>query len=157
MDTIIILLAKYLFLVVILIALIWAYIIYKKKRKDLIKILNTAILSLPLAYIIAKILSHFIQDPRPFVVEHTQPLIAHAADNGFPSDHTLLTMTIAAIVFTFNKKLGIILTILSLIVGIARVMARVHHPLDILGSIVISIVSVYLVTIFLKKYPKFPK
>ncbi len=85
------------------------------------------------------------------MVEHVQPLITHAADNGFPSDHTLLTMTIASILFLYNKRLGIVLAILAVIVGYSRVLAKVHHPVDIFGSIVIAIIATYISSKFLVK------
>lgn len=102
-----------------------------------------------MALVVGKILNHDIQDPRPFVVKHITPLVAHAADNGFPSDHTLLTMTIASIVFVYNKKLGIILGAISLCVGLARVFAQIHHLEDIIGSIIIAIGSTYVAYIVL--------
>jgi len=103
-----------------------------------------SLVAFPLALAVAKVLNLFIKNPRPFVVEHMKPLIDHAADNGFPSDHTLLTMTIAAIVFVYHRKLGIALAFCALVVGWARVMAKVHHPIDIVGSIIIAIVAVFL-------------
>ncbi|MDP3995235.1 MAG: hypothetical protein Q8P78_01305, partial [bacterium] len=45
---------------------------------------------LPLAYVIAFVARSFFYSPRPFVESGIAPLIPHAPDNGFPSDHTLL-------------------------------------------------------------------
>ena len=97
-----------------------------------------AVLLLPLSYIAAKIISHFYFDPRPFVVGNFTPLIPHAADNGFPSDHTLLGAAIAFAIFRFNKKLGLLLLFFAILVGFSRVLAGVHHASDIAGSIVIA-------------------
>ncbi|SRR5260221_3053092 len=113
------------------------------------------------SFIIAKISSYFIYDPRPFVVNHFMPLIPHANDNGFPSDHTLLAMAIAMSVyfynievvtsFAYNKKWGIGLFILGVLIGLSRVVAGVHHIEDILGSIVIAgVVAVVINYIYLK-------
>lgn len=136
MDTLIILTAEYLYLFVILIAAVYISTLNKVGK---IQIAKLSLFTLPLAYIVSKILELFIYDPRPFVVEHIKPLIAHAADNGFPSDHTLLTMTIASIIFVYNRKLGVILAGLAIAIGAARVFAGVHHPFDIIGSIAIAI------------------
>jgi undecaprenyl-diphosphatase len=121
--------------VVILIGII-SIIVNKLPKK---KIVITSILSLPLSLVIAKIASHFIYNPRPFVVLNSLPLISHAADNGFPSDHTLICAAVASIVFLYNKKLGIFLFVLTAFVGLSRILALVHHPIDILGSILIAI------------------
>ncbi len=140
LNILIVFTAKYLFILVVLISIGITLLASKQKKREIIRL---SILALPISFILAKILSFFINDPRPFVLEHIQPLIAHIADNGFPSDHTLLTMTIAAIFFQFNRKLGILLSLLALLVGISRVLAKVHHPLDIRGSIVIAYVAVF--------------
>src|SRR5205809_383729 len=95
--------------------------------------------SLILSYILAFIAGKLYFDPRPFASNHFKPLIAHVANNGFPSDHALLSFTLASIVFVFNKKWGIVLFILGLFVSSARVVAGIHSPIDILGSFVISV------------------
>jgi membrane-associated phospholipid phosphatase len=53
----------------------------------------------------------------------------------------MLSFTIAAIIFIHNKQLGTILGVLGLLVGFSRVFAKIHHPLDIFGSIVIAITA----------------
>jgi undecaprenyl-diphosphatase len=79
---------------------------------------------------------------RPFVVAHTLPLIPHGVDNGFPSDHTVLCMTMAGVVALQHKWFGSVLIVLALLVGASRVLAGLHHPMDILGGIGIAFVSV---------------
>ena len=74
------------------------------------------------------------------MVEHFTPLISHAANNGFPSDHSLISFAFASIVFLFNKKLGFVLFLLSFLVGLSRVYVGVHYPIDILGSFLICII-----------------
>ncbi len=81
-------------------------------------------------------------NPRPFVVEHIKPMFPHPADNGFPSDHTALTMVMAATVWLYRRWTGMLLAVLSVLVGTARVLAHVHHPIDIAGAIVIAWVAV---------------
>lgn len=111
-----------------------------------------------MAYLIAKISALFINDPRPFVARHIQPLIPHVADNGFPSDHTLLTMTIASIIYAYNKKLGVALFVIAGLIGITRVLANIHHPLDIIGATVIAIGATTIVFSIEKKlFKKSPK
>ena len=98
-----------------------------------------AALTLPLTFIVSKIGALLYFDPRPFVVGHFIPLIPHEPDNGFPSDHVLLCASIAAVVFPSNKYLGIVLLLLTLMVGVARVHTGVHHAIDIIGSLVIAL------------------
>jgi undecaprenyl-diphosphatase len=138
MDTLIIFIAKYLVFVSAAIAVLYFLKQSRQKQKE---IFIFAVLLLPLAYIVAKIISNFYFDPRPFVVGHFTPLLPHAADNGFPSDHALLGAALAFAIFHFNKKLGLILLYMAFLVGVARVLAGVHHAVDIAGSIIIVVLA----------------
>lgn len=148
MNLLIILLAKYFYLIV---AVIGVLVVLMESKKDQINTVKLAVAALPLSFIFSRIASALFYNPRPFVVEKITPLIEHAADNGFPSDHTLFVMTISAIVFAYNKKAGMILALLSLVVGLSRVLAKVHHGVDILGSIGIAFLATYLCFVGLKK------
>ena len=75
-----------------------------------------------------------IVSPRPFVVDHVPPLIPVATENGFRSDHTLLAMAVADVVFAFRRRAGSVLFALAALVGLGRVAAHVHHPIDVVGS-----------------------
>jgi undecaprenyl-diphosphatase len=140
--------AKYLIFVLILIAVASFFLAPKAARK---KIALFGALLLPLSYIFAKIAGRLYFHPRPFVLNHFTPFIPHAADNGFPSDHTLLAAAISLAVFSYNKKLGIALGVLTIGVGASRVLAGVHAWIDILGSIVIALVACVIVQAILQK------
>lgn len=140
MNMLIIFGAKYLLFVLAAIAVFY---LLKQSRKRQKEILLFAVILLPLSYIVAKIISHFYFDPRPFVVGNFTPLVPHKADNGFPSDHTLLGAAIAFAIFRFDIKLGLFLLFLALLTGFARVFSGVHHLTDIAGSIVV-VATVYL-------------
>jgi|SRR3989344_760301 len=150
METIIIFSAKYLYLAVVAIAAGYTLLQPREKQKQIVLF---AIISLPLAYIMAKIGSAFYYDPRPFVVGQFTPLIPHSADNGFPSDHTLLIAAISSVLYAHSKKVGAALWVLTLAVGTSRVAAGIHHPVDIVGSVVIAAAAAYAVHFFLNKRP----
>ncbi len=88
-----------------------------------------------LAFGLAQIGARLITDPRPFLVGGGPPLIPSATDNGFPSDHTLLVAVAAATVTVMDLRAGAVFWALALLVGLARVYARVHHLLDVGGSL----------------------
>ena len=79
-------------------------------------------------------------DPRPFVVDHTAPLIAHSADNGFPSDHTALATAVAAVVLLWHRRTGAALLAVAVLLGSARMAAHVHHWPDVLAGFAIGLV-----------------
>ncbi len=137
-DAIAVFIAQYLYLFVIAAAAVFFFTQPRNIQKSMIV---CGVIIAPLAYIIAKIASHFYDNPRPFVVGHFIPLIAHAADNGFPSDHVLLTGAIATIVWFYNKKWGVALWVLALLIGGARVYSGIHHVADSAGSVAIVLVA----------------
>ena len=138
-DFLIIVTAKYLIAVPVLVLL--AYIVFLR-GKTLWRLIWLSFASLPVAYLLGRLADLVYYDPRPFVVGHFEPLIAHAADNGFPSDHTLLSATIAMIVMYINKRVGLALWLIALGIGIARVLVGVHHVTDIAASMLIGFVAV---------------
>ncbi|MBI2050435.1 MAG: phosphatase PAP2 family protein [Parcubacteria group bacterium] len=109
---------------------------------------------LPTAYLVGRLLQRFYYNPRPFVQNDVVPLIPHAPDNGFPSDHTLFAAAIAAAVFPFNKKLGTALALITAVSGASRVLAGVHHGIDVLGSMVIAAFAGLMIYYAIKRYGK---
>ncbi len=135
MDTFIVYIAKYAFVISFVIAAsVWLRLPGRQKTE----LLAWGVLGGALAYILVKVAGALFYDTRPFVVNHTTPLFSHPADNGFPSDHTALTMLVALIVLRYSRRWGIVLMVLSLLIGASRVAAGIHAPLDILGAVAIA-------------------
>ncbi len=139
MNALTIIIAKYLFIVIIGFAFVVGLMQRPAQRKDFISHL---IASGILAFILTKLAGMVYFDPRPFVTNHTIPLIPHASDNGFPSDHTVLSFVIAFAVYRLNQRMGLILMILAALVGVARIHAQLHSPLDIVAAIIIAVIAV---------------
>ena len=110
----------------------------KLSKKEKRAIIIFGAIALPIIYLTALTASHFYNNPRPFVVEHFVPLISHDADNGFPSDHALLASAIAAIWTAYHRRIGLMLWVAALFIGLGRVAVGVHHPIDVIGSALIA-------------------
>jgi len=140
MDTLIKFCAKYLVFIVVLI-FVWAWV------KAPIRLKKQMALAIILAGLIAGILdklgAKLYYDPRPFVTHHVTPLVPHAADNGFPSEHTILAFTVAAVLYFYRPKMSYLAFGLALLVGIGRVAAHVHSPVDIIGGAAIGLIAGY--------------
>jgi undecaprenyl-diphosphatase len=141
MDTIIKLVAEYFIIIPIIIVLVVFFQLKDSKIHFAIELIIAGLV----AILLARIASMLWYDPRPFVVGHFTPLFAHASDNGFPSNHTLLASLIGWVTLTYSRKYSIIILITAFLIGAARVLAGVHHPLDILGSFVISGIAALIV------------
>lgn len=141
MDAIFIVCAKYLIAVPVIILGVY---FLRQPRSTMREMALFALASLVLVYVAGLLAAFAYYDPRPFVVGNFTPLIAHAADNGFPSDHALLAAALAMVGLYWNKKLGLWLAAVAVVIGIARVYVGVHHPLDIAASFVIAALSTWL-------------
>ena len=135
MHEIVILVAEYFILIPIIGAV---YVLIMAPKKQRLRLLALLVLGGILSELFAKIGSHLYYDPRPFVANHIVPYFTHAPDNGFPSDHTLLAAFLAYWTRAFRRRLGLVLLIVALLIGIARVIAGVHHLYDIIGSLVFA-------------------
>lgn len=135
MDAIIIFCAKY--LIYLLGAAVLIYWLTLPRRLKL-QVLIAGVIIAIVGFALAKIGSSLYNDPRPFVTDGVTPLFAYQADNGFPSDHTLVSSILALAIFAVSKKWGIGLWVIAVVIGLARVFAGVHHLTDIIGSLVFT-------------------
>jgi undecaprenyl-diphosphatase len=85
------------------------------------------------------LLEHVLARPRPFVALEFAPLVPHAADSSFPSDHTLTGVALVGALLWRAPLAGSALVLWALFVGACRVAAGLHYPSDILGSAVLAL------------------
>lgn len=138
--------AKYLYLFIVLLTI---FFFFKQPRDTQKTMIVYGIIALPIMYAVLKIAALFYFDPRPFVVGHFTPLIAHDPDNGFPSDHSVLTAAMATLVFPFNRRWGTILGLLAFCVAASRVYVGIHHPIDVITGLLIAMLVGWLVYTFI--------
>lgn len=141
MDDVIVFIAQYFFILSIAIAgLVWLRV--PAGQKWTLAVTGVAGGLAGLGFITLAGMLYY--DPRPFVAQHIHPLFAHAADNGFPSDHAALTMFLAVCVLFCSRLWGGALVVNALLAGTARVLAHVHSPLDIVARFVFAAVAALL-------------
>lgn len=138
MNLLIILGAKYLFAIVVLGAGAALLMLPSDQRKTY---LWRAVVAGVLAIALTKLAGLLYLDPRPFT-QGVTPLIEHAPDNGFPSDHTVLSVAAALLALTASRQLGAALLMLAALVALCRVLAGVHHPFDVIVGSLISMMAV---------------
>lgn len=149
MNTLIIFCAKYLIFVE---AALFIYFFFQTPIETRRRILGYIVLVSIISLMIAVGVSHLYENPRPFVVDNFTPLVIHTPDNGFPSDHALLAFALASIaIFSYKRKAASVLWLIAVCVALGRVAAGVHHFLDILASLVITLLCAILVHIIISK------
>ncbi len=149
MNTFFIFGAKYLIFLLGLLALYW---FLRSTKDDQRKLFRFGVVSLPITYIFGTIGGMLYNNPRPFVTEGITPLIAHTANNGFPSDHALAAFAIAAVFFAVDRKKATVLFALAVIVAFSRVFVGVHHYLDVEASLVFVILGWQFTSFFLSRF-----
>ncbi|OAA92425.1 phosphatase PAP2 family protein [Clostridium ljungdahlii] len=117
-----------------------------KYRKGAVNALFITSLNLILNCIIGGI--YYVD--RPFVHNKVNLLLPHASNASFPSDHAAGTMSIALGFKNYNKRLSLILTVLSLIVGFSRVYVGNHYPMDVIAAYVIVSITNYIYNLILR-------
>ncbi len=137
-NQLIIFAAKYLFLLLPVIGFLW---FIRLPRRAKIEAILIGVITGVVALALGRLVALFFFDPRPFVAGHFTPLIPHEPDNGFPSDHTLLSSAIAMTVFLRDRRVGAVLWLLVVLVGLGRIGSGLHSPIDVAGSIVFSVLA----------------
>jgi undecaprenyl-diphosphatase len=100
--------------------------------------------------IITTVIHFFYYHPRPFEAYGFAPLISESGSS-FPSAHAAWFFALALVVWYSNRTWGWWFFALATLMGIARIYAGVHWPLDILGGAVIGIASAWFVHWLLKR------
>jgi undecaprenyl-diphosphatase len=130
MEFLIIFAARYLvFLSLLSLPCLWI----KGKRGDSVRVLASA----AVAFLLAEGLDILFHAPRPFVAGGFEPLVSVPVSEyyaSFPSGHATLMAALGMAVFFSEKAVGLIIAILAVVTGIARVAAGVHYPVDILAG-----------------------
>ncbi len=97
-----------------------------------------------ISFLVSQLIGLIYFRPRPFasnsdVINDINPM----SEKSFPSDHTTIAFAIAAAVYCHHKKMGALLLILALLVGLGRIYTGVHYPLDVVGGIIVGTISVF--------------
>lgn len=110
-----------------------------KNRKAALRVVLGAVI----AFGINQLIGLLYFRPRPFAAHNVTLLLSHSPDSSFPSDHATGATAVTAGTFWENKTWGTILTVLSLVLFIARIYCGVHYPLDIIGGIFTGLAGSY--------------
>lgn len=118
--------------------------------KDSKKVTLRALFSVILAWpILAYTIGNLINRPRPFEIIGIRELVFHRPDYSFPSDHASALFAVAfSLWFSGYKKLAWAILVMAIVVSFFRVATAIHFPTDILGGLVIGLLSAYLIDLF---------
>jgi len=105
-----------------------------------------ALLSSLVAWMVVEMLKSLTETARPFVVNGADPLTL-TVPNGyaFPSAHTAIAFAIAITIWLHDRTVGYVFLALAVLVGVGRIIANVHYPVDVIGGAVIGIIVALLI------------
>ena len=118
-----------------------AYFVIKAKGKRQVAIKNSVIILFTalLAWACADVIKYFFSNPRPFLVlDSVNLLFEYGGNDSFPSGHTTFFAALATMFLFYSRRLGLLLLFLAFVIGLARVAAGIHWPIDIMGSFLLG-------------------
>jgi len=127
----------------------------KNILKDLInkwREFSLVFFSVVLATLTALVLKHSIHTLRPFLSLPNVHALFSETGYAFPSGHATAFSALAFSIFFINKKVGYAFMFFALLIGLARITAGVHFPVDILGGFILGGGMAYFVKFILKKF-----
>ena len=131
------------YLVIVCIVLFW-FVTNQKGKQTLLEVTAVVLLGL----LINQVITLFYFHPRPFMMELCTPLIPHAPETSFPSDHaTLLFCASLPLLFQPGwRRQGSLLLFFALAGSWGRVYTGLHFPFDIMGSFAVALASTFCMT-----------
>jgi len=98
-----------------------------------------------------EIIYFFWKRPRPFMGHKVNLLINYPSNPSFPSGHAAFYFAFSTIIYFYNKKAGILFFLASFLISFSRVFCGIHWPSDIMGGLLIGVISGFII---LKLLPK---
>lgn len=140
LDGFVVFLASYLPILIVFGILFFVFRSSSSWKKRFFLLLLLALSAVIARGILTEVIRFFYERPRPFEFLQISPLFSKESFS-FPSGHIAFLFALSFIVFFFHRRWGVVFLALSLLVGIARVVAGVHFPSDILGGIIVALLS----------------
>lgn len=133
-------------------AIIVAVLIYVRAqwRRDIIEAAAAGVLTIGFV----KLAGALRFESRPFIVEHVRPLVAHAPDNAFPSDHLAACGLAFAYLWPRSRPLAAITLLVAAAIGAARVAAKLHWPIDIATGFILGGLATIIARAFMALAPQ---
>lgn len=114
----------------------------KIKKEQVIHALAASGISLLFAFLI----KHFFPTNRPFLMNGREiDVLMRPTDGAFPSEHTTIAFALAVTIFMHSRRAGWLFLLGALVIGVARVLANVHYPVDIVGGALLGTLTAVII------------
>lgn len=98
--------------------------------------------SLAARFVVTPTIRYFWPVERPFaVLSDVMRLIPHEATASFPSGHAAFFFALSTSIWFYNRRLGIWFFAVSAAISVARIIAGVHWPSDVLAGAILGVMT----------------
>jgi undecaprenyl-diphosphatase len=104
---------------------------------------GSAYLAAAIAYVVAFVIHHLYDRPRPYEAHAIRHPWSSATDASFPSDHTSLSFGIAFAVLAFDTVAGVLLLVVAAVIGLGRLFIGAHYPGDVGMGVLVGAVAAF--------------
>lgn len=160
LDKVIVFIAEPFGYIMILLAVLFLFIHkdegfdYKKPLKGLVRKIKEIALVFSsgiFAFIISESVKYIYQAPRPFLYfKNVVPLFYHGGMDSFPSGHATFFSALAVSLYFCHPRIGKLFMIVAVMIGLARVTAGIHFPIDIIGGFILGPIIVLIFNLIFK-------
>ena len=133
-DEAVVFFAVYFPFVVVVMAMLYLYI-YKKSSWNTFFVLGAA----GVGWFLAHVLKILFATSRPFDALPGVTSLFTQTSGAFPSGHATFFAALGFSIFFLYKKAGSLFIFFAVLIGLARIMAGVHFPVDIAGGFVLGL------------------
>ena len=107
-----------------------------------------------IAWLVANGLKLLFKTPRPFLAPEIDitPVFFYGGMNAFPSGHAALFVALGMMAWFHDRAVGVLVLVCAALISIARVMAGIHYPIDIIGGICVGVFLALVIMFFDRKH-----
>ncbi len=136
LDSILILLANYLIFAVPAVLIVF-WLSGREAKVDATFVFAAIAVSLVISYGLGFLYSH----PAPYQLQ-ADTLLSGPPENAFPSQHATVAFGMVWALFALRRRrLSAVFLVIAMLVSVGRVATGLHYPVDILGSLLASLLG----------------
>lgn len=146
------------FLVWLLVAGVFAYALYPGRETKMSSwhVLGIVFISAFIAWFIGEAINVLYPVARPIsaLEGSVNTLVLKGGMDAFPSGHAAFAFALATAMLFFKRSIGALLLIGAVLVGVSRIIAGVHWPLDIIAGGALGMVTAIAASFLWKTFPR---
>ena len=125
-------------LLVLVVLILIVFSLWRGKLGD-VRRLFLILVATFIAWGLSQLINFLFPSPRPFLeLDTVKSLFLHGGMDSFPSGHATIASALAVGLLYYKKSFSWLYVVGAILVGLSRVVAGVHWPLDILGGFLLG-------------------